>query len=130
MPDQVPKPVVQERYERLIAVQEEISWAQARTLVGREVEVLVSAADGRKDGATGRVSGRARDGRLVHVQGAAEPRRPGHCPRSPTPRRTTWSPTAASPDTGRGGVPATGRPARRRRGRCSASAGAPDRAGS
>ncbi len=28
---------------------------------------------GRKDGATGRVSGRARDGRLVHITGDAEP---------------------------------------------------------
>ena len=41
--------------------------------VGREVEVLVSTGEGRKDGATGRVSGRARDGRLVHVAGTAEP---------------------------------------------------------
>ena len=73
MPDQVPKAVVQERYERLIALQEEISWAAAKELVGREVEVLVSAGDGRKDGDTGRISGRARDGRLVHVAGAAAP---------------------------------------------------------
>src|SRR3954469_12933012 len=71
--DQVPKAVVQERYERLIALQEEISWDAAKALVGRDVEVLVSAGDGRKDGATGRVSGRARDGRLVHVAGAAGP---------------------------------------------------------
>ena len=73
MPDQVPKAVVQERYERLIALQEEISWAAAKELVGREVEVLVSAGDGRKDGDTGRISGRARDGRLVHVAGTATP---------------------------------------------------------
>ena len=72
MPDQVPKRVVQERYERLIELQEQVSWDAARELVGREVEVLVNAA-GRKDDATGRVSGRARDGRLVHVAGAAEP---------------------------------------------------------
>lgn len=67
MDAQVPKAVVQERYERLITLQEEISWDAAKELVGREVEVLVHAGDGRKDGATGRVSGRARDGRLVHV---------------------------------------------------------------
>jgi tRNA-2-methylthio-N6-dimethylallyladenosine synthase len=73
MADQVPKTVVQERYERLIALQDEISWTAAKTLVGREVEVLVSSGEGRKDGATGRVSGRARDGRLVHVAGEAEP---------------------------------------------------------
>ena len=35
--------------------------------------MLVSTAGGRKDGATGRVSGRARDGRLVHVAGQADP---------------------------------------------------------
>jgi tRNA-2-methylthio-N6-dimethylallyladenosine synthase len=73
MADQVPKAVVQERYERLIALQEEISWSAAKEWVGREVEVLVSAGDGRKDGDTGRISGRARDGRLVHVAGRAAP---------------------------------------------------------
>jgi tRNA-2-methylthio-N6-dimethylallyladenosine synthase len=73
MDQQVPKAVVQERYERLIAVQEEIAWDGAKALVGREVEVLVNAVDGRKDAATGRVTGRARDGRLVHVTGAAGP---------------------------------------------------------
>jgi tRNA-2-methylthio-N6-dimethylallyladenosine synthase len=67
MDDQVPKAVVQERYERLIELQEQLSWDAAKALVGREVEVLVNSTDGRKDGATGRVSGRARDGRLVHV---------------------------------------------------------------
>jgi tRNA-2-methylthio-N6-dimethylallyladenosine synthase len=72
MPGQVPKAVVQERYDRLIAVQEQISWDEAKALVGREVEVLVSSS-GRKDGRTGRVSGRARDGRLVHVRGDAAP---------------------------------------------------------
>jgi tRNA-2-methylthio-N6-dimethylallyladenosine synthase len=67
MDGQLPKAVVQERYERLIALQDEVSWGAAKALVGRDVEVLVSAGEGRKDGATGRVSGRARDGRLVHV---------------------------------------------------------------
>ncbi len=71
MDAQVPKAVVQERYERLIALQEQISGQEAARLVGREVQVLVTSAEGRKDGANGRVSGRARDGRLVHV--AADP---------------------------------------------------------
>ena len=66
LPDQVPKAVVQERYERLVALQEEISWAQNRTFEGRTVEVLVATGEGRKDAATRRMSGRARDGRLVH----------------------------------------------------------------
>jgi tRNA-2-methylthio-N6-dimethylallyladenosine synthase len=73
MPDQVPKAVVQARYDRLVDLQEGIAWAGNKALVGREVEVLVSRGEGRKDGATGRVSGRARDGRLVHVAGAAAP---------------------------------------------------------
>ncbi|WP_246577653.1 tRNA (N6-isopentenyl adenosine(37)-C2)-methylthiotransferase MiaB [Actinospica durhamensis] len=66
MDGQVPKEVVQERYERLAALQEEISWAENRALVGTEVELLVAEGEGRKDGATRRLSGRARDNRLVH----------------------------------------------------------------
>jgi tRNA-2-methylthio-N6-dimethylallyladenosine synthase len=66
LPDQLSKPVVQERFERLIAVQEEVSWATNRALTGSTVEVLVSASEGRKDADTARLSGRARDGRLVH----------------------------------------------------------------
>src|SRR4051795_7619656 len=66
MADQVPKAVVQERYDRLIALLEEITWAENRKLVGEKVEVLVAVGEGRKDERTGRMSGRARDGRLVH----------------------------------------------------------------
>ncbi|MGO1167568.1 MAG: tRNA (N6-isopentenyl adenosine(37)-C2)-methylthiotransferase MiaB, partial [Janibacter sp.] len=66
MDDQIPKEVVQERYERLIEVQEEISWAGNRAQEGRELEVLVATGEGRKDRATARLSGRAQDNRLVH----------------------------------------------------------------
>jgi tRNA-2-methylthio-N6-dimethylallyladenosine synthase len=66
MADQVPKQVVQERYERLVATQEEISWQLNRARVGKPVELLVAEGEGRKDAATHRMSGRARDGRLVH----------------------------------------------------------------
>jgi tRNA-2-methylthio-N6-dimethylallyladenosine synthase len=66
MEQQVPKPVVQERFERLIALQEEVSWAENRRQEGRAVEVLVAPSEGRKDAATHRLSGRARDNRLVH----------------------------------------------------------------
>ncbi|MEU4337422.1 tRNA (N6-isopentenyl adenosine(37)-C2)-methylthiotransferase MiaB [Micromonospora lupini] len=66
MDGQLPKQVVQERYERLIACVEEISWAENKRLVGETVEVLVAVGEGRKDERTGRLSGRARDGRLVH----------------------------------------------------------------
>jgi len=73
MADQVPKEVVRDRYDRLVALQEEISWELNKELVGREIEVLVAEGEGRKDAATHRMSGRARDGRLVHfVPGDAE----------------------------------------------------------
>jgi len=77
MPDQIPKAVVQERYERLLALQEEIAWAENRKLEGCAVEVLVALGEGRKDAATARLSGRARDNRLVHFavpQGIERPR--------------------------------------------------------
>jgi len=64
---QVPKAVVQERYERLVELQGAMSWELGRALVGSPVEVLVAEGEGRKDAATRRLSGRARDGRLVHV---------------------------------------------------------------
>ncbi len=76
MPDQIPKPVVQDRYDRLIATLEDISWDENKKLVGQTVEVLVAVGEGRKDGRTGRLSGRARDGRLVHFAGDAT-MRPG-----------------------------------------------------
>ena len=66
MDDQIPKEVVQERFDRLIEVQEEMSWAGNRELEGRAVEVLVAPGEGRKDAETHRLSGRARDNRLVH----------------------------------------------------------------
>jgi tRNA-2-methylthio-N6-dimethylallyladenosine synthase len=64
---QVRKAVVQERYERLIDLQEQISWDENKKLVGTDVQVLVSSFEGKKDLANLRTSGRARDGRLVHV---------------------------------------------------------------
>jgi tRNA-2-methylthio-N6-dimethylallyladenosine synthase len=77
MAGQVPKPIVQERYERLVALQEEISWELNRNLVGSVVEVLVSEGEGRKDVVTQRMSGRARDGRLVHFEPGGVEVRPG-----------------------------------------------------
>jgi tRNA-2-methylthio-N6-dimethylallyladenosine synthase len=67
LPDQLPKAVVQERYERLIALQDRIGLAEAQRQVGRTVEVLLAEGEGRKDGATRRLSGRAADNRLVHL---------------------------------------------------------------
>jgi tRNA-2-methylthio-N6-dimethylallyladenosine synthase len=77
MADQVPKAVVQDRYDRLVAVQEEISWDLNKALLGSTVEVLVGEAAGRKDAATHRMSGRGRDGRLVHFEPGDTQVRPG-----------------------------------------------------
>ena len=78
LPDQIDPAVVQERYERLVALVNNIAWEENRKLEGTEVEVLVAAGEGRKDGATSRISGRARDNRLVHVNvGEAQPPMPG-----------------------------------------------------
>ncbi|MCW2614304.1 MAG: modification enzyme MiaB family [Frankiales bacterium] len=64
----LPKAVVQERYERLVVLQDRIALEEMRAQVGRTVEVLVSQGEGRKD--TGdRLTGRARDNRLVHLAG-------------------------------------------------------------
>ena len=68
LPDQLPKEVVQERFERLVALQDRISAEQSAAQLGREVEVLVAESTGRKDAETHRVTGRARDNRLVHVE--------------------------------------------------------------
>ncbi|MFD7008653.1 MULTISPECIES: tRNA (N6-isopentenyl adenosine(37)-C2)-methylthiotransferase MiaB [Rhodococcus] len=68
MDEQLPKAVVQERYERLIALQEQITLEENQKLVGAEVELLVAAGEGRKNAETARMSGRARDGRLVHFR--------------------------------------------------------------
>jgi tRNA-2-methylthio-N6-dimethylallyladenosine synthase len=63
---QLPKAVVQHRYERLVAVADEVAWAENRALEGQTVELMVAEGEGRKDAATHRLSGRARDNRLVH----------------------------------------------------------------
>jgi tRNA-2-methylthio-N6-dimethylallyladenosine synthase len=74
MEDQVPKQAVQERYERLVALQEEISWAENKKQLGRTLDVLVAEGEGRKDERTHRMSGRAPDNRLVHFTAVPEAR--------------------------------------------------------
>lgn len=66
MPDQIPKEVVQERYERLLEVVNQVAWDENSKQIGKEVEVLVANGEGRKDSQTHRMSGRAKDNRLVH----------------------------------------------------------------
>jgi tRNA-2-methylthio-N6-dimethylallyladenosine synthase len=77
MDGQVPAAVVGERYQRLAALVEEVCLAENQPFVGREVEVLVAEGEGRKDGVTHRLSGRARDNRLVHFTPAGTAPRPG-----------------------------------------------------
>jgi tRNA-2-methylthio-N6-dimethylallyladenosine synthase len=66
MPDQVPPEVVAERYQRLAALQDQITYDGMQAQVGATVEVLLSQGEGRKDGSE-RMTGRARDNRLVHL---------------------------------------------------------------
>jgi tRNA-2-methylthio-N6-dimethylallyladenosine synthase len=77
MDGQVPAAVVAERYERLTGLVAQIAREENEALLGLEVEVLVAEGEGRKDGATHRASGRARDGRLVHFAPAGTAPRPG-----------------------------------------------------
>ncbi|MFG1628921.1 tRNA (N6-isopentenyl adenosine(37)-C2)-methylthiotransferase MiaB [Kribbella sp. NPDC049227] len=79
MEDQVPRDVVQDRYERLVALQDDMAWDENKKVVGRSLEVLVAEGEGRKDAATHRLSGRARDNRLVHfaLPESVEAPRPG-----------------------------------------------------
>jgi tRNA-2-methylthio-N6-dimethylallyladenosine synthase len=77
LPDQLSKAVVQERYQRLIDLQERISLEENVAQVGSRVELLVATGEGRKDASTARMSGRARDGRLVHFAPGDRDVRPG-----------------------------------------------------
>jgi tRNA-2-methylthio-N6-dimethylallyladenosine synthase len=77
MPDQVPHAVVQERYDRLASLVGQIAEAENLKLEGSTVEILVAEGEGRKDAATRRMSGRARDNRLVHFAPHETTPRPG-----------------------------------------------------
>ncbi|MEE1618819.1 tRNA (N6-isopentenyl adenosine(37)-C2)-methylthiotransferase MiaB [Brachybacterium sp. J153] len=66
MADQIPKEVVQERFERLVALQDRITHEENQKIAGRTVEILVAEGEGDRDAETHRLSGRSRDHRLVH----------------------------------------------------------------
>ena len=75
--EQVPKAVVQERFERLVALANDVAWDENKKLVGTTTELLISdptAVGGRKDHETSRHTGRARDNRLVHFRSDADAR--------------------------------------------------------
>jgi tRNA-2-methylthio-N6-dimethylallyladenosine synthase len=69
MAGQLPKEVVQERFERLVALQERISRERARQQLGAEVEVLVEG-HGTKGSST---QSRTRTNRIVHLEEPLEP---------------------------------------------------------
>ncbi len=67
MDNQIPQEVVTERFNRLVELGNAIAWEENKKQIGQRVEVLVADDQGKKDGETQRISGRARDNRLVHV---------------------------------------------------------------
>ncbi len=127
MDGQIPKEVVQARYERLVALQEEISWEENKKQVGRTLELMVAEGEGRKDDTTHRLSGRAPDNRLVHFTKPEQEVRPGDvvtvevtyaAPTTSSPRAPSWTCAARARATpGRSATPPS-RPSRP--GSCSA----------
>ena len=77
--DQIPKEIVQRRYQRLTDLQDQIAVEENAKQVGTVQEILVTADSGTKNQQTGRLSGRAKDNRLVHfsVPHGAQTPRPG-----------------------------------------------------
>ena len=65
--EQLPRDVVQDRFDRLVALQERITEENLKTFEGRDVEVMVTGTPGKKDAATHRVTGREKTGVLVHI---------------------------------------------------------------
>ena len=83
LPDQLPKAVVQERFERLTALQDRIAAEENARQLGRRVEVMVTAQSGRKSEETHRLSGPVpgpAPGPLLRAgrRRDAPPRRPRH----------------------------------------------------
>jgi tRNA-2-methylthio-N6-dimethylallyladenosine synthase len=70
MPDQVDRGVIQERFDRLVALQNEITFASNRAMVGYEYEVLVEGPSKRDPGI---ITARTRGAKPVHVPGSWEP---------------------------------------------------------
>ncbi len=62
----LPKEIVQERYERLTALQDAITYDHNRAMVGRTEELLVEGTS-KKNG--GKLTGRTRTNKLVHFVG-------------------------------------------------------------
>ncbi len=65
MDGQVPKAAVQERFDRLLRTQEQISRERNEALVGRTVDLTIERSASKKN--ADRASGRTRTNKLVHV---------------------------------------------------------------
>ena len=98
---------LQDRFDRLVALQEQITEENLATFEGRDVEVMITGKLGKKDTDTHRVTGREKTGVLVHIgvpEGEPVPeigdssRPPSHTPAAiiclPTP---TWPPARPIP---------------------------------
>jgi tRNA-2-methylthio-N6-dimethylallyladenosine synthase len=70
LPDQVPKAVVQERFERLVSLQEAISQERNQRTVGGREEVIVEGSS-KKDAR--RLTGRTRTNKVVHFPSDGAP---------------------------------------------------------
>ena len=66
MPNQIDPKLINERYERLAKVVNEVILEQNKNQIGKIVEVLVSNNEGKRDQHINTMSGRAKDNRLVH----------------------------------------------------------------
>jgi len=77
MPNQIADDVMAARYNQLHKVQQDISKSENEKLIGSEIELLVSAHEGRHDIDLNRMNGRARDFRLTHFDNSANTARPG-----------------------------------------------------
>jgi len=77
MPNQIADDVMADRYNQLHKVQQDISKSENEKLIGTEIELLVSAHEGRHDIDLNRMNGRARDFRLTHFDNSANTARPG-----------------------------------------------------
>ncbi len=66
MDDQIAKPVVQARYDRLVETQTRISHERNLELVGESVELTIERAASKTD--AGRATGRTRTNKLVHIE--------------------------------------------------------------
>jgi tRNA-2-methylthio-N6-dimethylallyladenosine synthase len=64
--DELPKPVVQQRFDRLLAAQERISLERNQAMLGEIVELTIERTSSKKD--ANRATGRTRTNKLVHVE--------------------------------------------------------------